>query len=559
MIKKNIFFEWYESKNKKTEKKLLLVWKVLFLLLFLSIFLWSLVTIAQNSLNYYGLENFIENIKDFFSFSNNSNYPGQNLWLISLQLIWKTFQYVLLGSIFGFLLALFTGFLASSLLKNKIYFLFKILIIFLKALPIWIFLYAFQISLSRDLAATAIILWFSWLWNHKYIIEIFDNNKFDSYYQKIKKGQNRFVVFITEVIPRVNNKLLTLFFYSLESNILWTTILSSLGLLGIGQLIDSTYANNLVGIKALAIPLFSLFAFLLFFELLIFYFNKYLFKQKTIKKIKYPDWHWKKIVKIFFLLLTIALVIYSLINLEWSSFNEEAFRAFFNKLIHPIFKITDFNFGKAILELFQAAIVIIVFSVILGFLFSLLFNENLNKKRVYWNFKVLSTFMRLFPTVALIFIFAPLFSLHHTFLICLIMIFNVSATFAKQFSEMINNINWAIYRNLKKQNYSYFFIVKNFIYPSIKKEMWKNIIFKFENILRNFIFLGAYGGSLIGYKLNIFLETGPTYNIQAFGGIVLILFIIFFLIEFFSTWEFQKFIKNLWRAIKHKKINLIYN
>lgn len=545
MIKTNFFFEWYENGKIKTTKKMRFHWKLIFWTLFLIIFIWSFSDL-YSPLNSHGWLIFQENFKQIFAFAQNPKYPSFNLWKLSWILILKTLQYTIAGTFFGFLLAFWTAYFSSTL-HSKIFALpWKITLAIFKALPILFFFFAIESAFQKDLAATIIIFWFSWLWVHKYILDIINSTTLTAYYIAIKKGNSKFSAFWKEIIPRINNKMFGLFLYSLESNITWTTLLSSVGLIGIGQLIYQTYIDPTVGLKSLATPLLSLLIVILFFEILIFCFNFFILKQKSKKTLKNPDITFKKITKICFGLFLIILVFQFFLTLEWNFSQFQNIIPYLKQMFQPswyLFSKNNFDENPLLmlLSLLQQSFLTIIFITVFGLLQGIFFNEKINHPILSWTMKIFTTSIRVVPSIVFIFLFAPIVSSPHYLLICFIIAFNSSTIVAKQTSEAINRINFSTYDFLVKTGWNKYKIIKDFVFPSIQKEFWSIVWFRYENCLRSLVFLGLYGGTIIGTKIKIYTDiSSPSYNINSFAAIIWTLFFLFLFIELVSWINWKK-------------------
>ncbi|MGY6172408.1 ABC transporter permease subunit [Candidatus Mycoplasma pogonae] len=548
-----------------TEKKFsFLYWKIWvkkiwFLVLFI-LFIWAIYSIFS-SINYLGVELFQENLTKLFSFENNVLYPSYNLWSLSLQMILKTLQYVFLGTTSGFVLAVFTAFLAArNFWKTKWKYLIKIIILALRAFPALVFLMAFQMMFSKDLAAVFILFWFSWLWLHKYIINIYENIVTKNYWFLYYKTNSKLLAFYKEIFPRVLNRLIALFFYSIEANLLWTTILSGVGLTGIGNLISQTYQEPNVGFEALGIPLFSLIFTIIFFEIIILLLNRFVLKVKTRHNLKIAILPYKKMTKIVLLIIILILFISLATMIEYKTYFDQNTWSYFKNIFAPnlqLFSNWDWDNNPFLIFflLIKQTYVIVYITFFASIIIGYFLNQKLQKFYVYLFFKVLNAFWRVIPVIFWIFLLSPLFSYPSYFITSLIIALNTSFYIGRKTSNIIDEINFRTYKNLKLKKWSNIKILLFFIWPSIKKDFYSLLFFELENILRSLVFLGFFGVSLYGEKMYSYIELGPMRNLNNFFAYVWVLWTFLFVIEIISWKEAWVYIFRKTITSKIKQIN----
>ena len=121
----------------------------------------------------YGIEIFIKNLKELFSFNSVIDlYPNNNLWNLSFDFLWKSIQGVVVGTTIGFVLAIISSYFVNyhfvrTKIANEI---IKIILAILRALPTIVFIYFFKLNFGgrgSNVALYLLYAWFSWLWLHK--------------------------------------------------------------------------------------------------------------------------------------------------------------------------------------------------------------------------------------------------------------------------------------------------------------------------------------------------------------------------------------------------------
>ncbi|WP_245576668.1 hypothetical protein [[Mycoplasma] imitans] len=332
----------------------------------------------------------------------------------------------------------------------------------------------------------------------------------------------------------------------MESNFRWTTILSAVGLIGIGQLInDPISIDN--DFSSTLIPLVVLMIFLLINEGLLYLFETYLISRKSYPKTK--NLNKILIVKMLIIYLIFTFIIgfslYSLLSIRLKINNFAIFTDFFNRLFNfnkSFFVTRTFNENPilmlVILTLQSLLILVIVF--FLSLVFATLCSNLLNRY-VSLFFKSLFLIIRTIPIIIVFRLFNPLFN-SGVSTIVFIGSFYFATTLAKKVYVIINSINWSVVTSLKNKLYTNFQILRLYVIPSIKKDLVTVYQLEFESIIRTIITLGAYGTSIIGQLLDIYIYRG---NIENLGSYVITIMLYFQLIDLLSI------------AIRYKK-NFLY-
>ncbi|KUH47279.1 ABC transporter permease subunit [Mycoplasmopsis meleagridis] len=527
-LQKHLFYR-YISKNNVTylKSKILLKHLLIILAIFILITTISLLNLGLN-INEFGLNVFKNNLVNIFKFSEKSSYilgnENSNLWILSINYLWITIKYTLVGSFLGFIIALITSYITSkNNLKNFLRIPFSIIITFLRSIPELVFITIFTNSFNSYLVIVLVFFWFSWLWLHKYYLEMFNSLNYKEIYLLKKLGNNNFKIFFNYIWPRISNRIIAQFLYSFESNIRWSSILATLGLGGIGTLIYyGSYSS--FRLSELGIPFVILFIFIVFLELFNFIFLNFILRNKSafytqkrysnsVNKTKYIC-SWKFYFNLLLLLMPLILTIYILITIDYTSLNlyssKNIFVSFFNpdwSVFNVLSKDINLNPFLQILQTILFSTFISLLSLILTITFLPLFSRLLfNKYYVLFN-KIMITFLRIIPVIIFFFILNTLFFSPLTLLL-LILTFHQITVLTKLFSEMIDKFNKNDYHNLKIQGYSKSKIYFLFLIPSIKHELISIFIFYLEINFRNLLTYSIYSQNelVLGSKISYFLN-----------------------------------------------------
>ncbi|WP_051590861.1 PhnE/PtxC family ABC transporter permease [Mycoplasmopsis felifaucium] len=484
----------------------------------------------------YGSELFWHYIKELFRFkSDNPDFVNQNFWIVCLKTIFITLQYTALGSLIGFFIAFFTAYIASNNLhKNKwIVYGIKIIILLLRSIPVFFFLALFKSGFDKLLLATLMLAWFTWLWLHKYICDIFETSETKFYSNDLLLGKSKFKSFINNVSLRNENKIIMLFIFSFESNLRWTTILSSAGLVGIGNFIVISKNSDLAYV---GIPLVLLLASLLVLELINIAINQLLFKPKTIlplaKNASIKRMFLRPELYCWVLFgIILAISISTLFKINYSVFNFEGIKHSFKSLMEPDYSYLIKDSARiwqsffAIIKIASGALFVSFF---ISLFIALLGNNKLFPKAVSIVIKIILLLIRVIPVVLLFILFKIIYISAEACLFIIIVI-STSRSMSKFFIESINAVSDIQINNLKTFGVSKFKILSRFIYPAVKHELLTYTIFRFELAYRNLINLGPLSAVGIGAMLYTYMS--KDFSLPKVSALMLPIMISIILIE----------------------------
>ncbi|ENY69154.1 Alkylphosphonate ABC transporter, permease protein (PhnB) [Metamycoplasma auris 15026] len=506
-IKKDLFREQINIGNNTIKKgPLRLFWRILIWLIIIALIICSIV-IINFSISYSGGKLFVANIIDFFKPNIKSEY-GTNAFVLSIEFLWNSIKLVFLSTFIGFIFALFTSYFSNLKMNSKYVAIpIKTAVIFLRIFPEVFFIYLFKVSFQKTIAIHLIYCWFTWLWLHEYLSQTIENANFSVFFQITKIKKSKWNAFFVEIWPQIKQKVINHFIYSFESNLRWSTILTSLSHLGIGLLLNP--GGSPVNYSQLMIPLFVLVTFLIFLELVTEHLNKFLFQSRTIKSLNHKQYSLtksiKRIIISLFILLGLIIAIYSIIDLSKISdqkFFKNGPRDFIRGMFIPNSSRIQWTFGQngiffLILQFLALVFLTTILTYVISYFQMLLIIRNLVGNYVAWYHKYLNILIRTIPITILFLLIANLFN-HFEAAFVIAFAIHSSSSLCRTLYQSLNNIDEQKIKQLKKEQYSNFSIYRNFIRPSIKFDFITFITFEIEKITRNFITYGSLTSSSLG-------------------------------------------------------------
>ncbi len=484
----------------------------LFMVVVLTAILISFFLLLDFELSPNGILVFKDRINKIFSFKNSiSDYPNTSLWTLSYEYLFISIKDAIVGTAIGFLIALITSFFQNNnLIKNRwLTSSFKIIIPILRALPVIFFIYIFSYTFLKDLGLILIYMWFTWLWSHKYLSEYYQNINY-SIFEKLKlQGNGVFIAYIKGVWFQMSNKIISLFLFSFESNMRWSSILGVFGLPGIGELIYKASNNEY---ESMGIPILTLMVFMIFLEMMIYLINKFLLTKKTVKTpdsvrgfINRKDYY--LIAKIILFASFFSLLIYSLFSINWSEsiyLQNSILETLFNPDWNVFNEINNFNIFYELFYLFGQTIIIMFFSFVVSML--LIYSSSY---KIFGNIGyigiLINTILRAIPIIAIIFIFNPLFS-NPSSAICLILGFETGLVISKTMLSSVNDISNEKLMYFKMIGYSKNKIFIKYTLYKILNDYLNIFLFSWESQFRDLITFGKYGSSIIGMYIDIYFN-----------------------------------------------------
>ncbi|MDQ0514076.1 phosphonate transport system permease protein [Mycoplasmoides fastidiosum] len=518
MIKHNWFLDWYCDGNRQHQKQLRpwikFVGSLLIAIILVIIFIFNPVRFFPN-----GADLFYRYLKLFFSpVTVNHHYPSYNLWSLSAEFLMISLGNIFLGTISGWIAAMISAyFFTNRFFKNWLWNLGSWLIIGLRAFPVFVFLGIWQSGFHSFDVVVMVFFWFSWLWLHKYFVNIFQNVNLEQYqlYQKI--GYARFSLFYQFIWQQIKHKSFLFLLFAIESNLRWISLLGSLGVIGLGTLIYQPIADAAKNFEEVFIPFLFLFLSLLFFEIVLNFYTK-----NNSSKTKITNWHPQQMAQRFyygdkFKLLIFGLMfgisIYSLTQLNFHSPANAQMLGYLEGLFNVKWYLftTDQLIDNPFYLFFQVllqTITIFCWAIFFGIIWGLLASPKIVNKFIAKFFAGFNLLNRSLPTILLFYLFNPIFDTSQATVI-MILIFSTSFNFAKKINGMIYKITDASLQYYQLLSYSKLWILQQHFWPRLKQEFWSFSKFEFELILRDVVIFGIFGASLFGQKFISFATRNP--------------------------------------------------
>ncbi|MDC8900687.1 ABC transporter permease subunit [Metamycoplasma hyosynoviae] len=507
-LKNYLFFEKINSKNttiknQKTTFNKLFFWFFIFL-----IFLISFVVVRWTPAKY-GFNLFFENIKNFFNPVVKSEYTkDSNLFAISFYLLFQTVNYSLLGLLIGGGLAFLTSYLFAFQFKNKwIYSISKIFFTILRILPEIIFIYYFSNSFSKKMSVVMIFALFNWVWLHEYFTQMFENANYTFYFHLLKNSCSKFKAFQTEILPQIKIKILNLLLYTFESNIRWSVIISKLGFLGIGTLLNSP-TINISYFRELLIPLFVLVFFLVIIEFSFNLIKKYIYETKTTinERKHFKQKIYKRLFNWLIFIFLVSFIIFNIIYLKDIKFYPSNSTEYFKDFFNPNFREINNNWGKNTFYILELLLLIFTCNfLVFAFTYISLFllNKKMNSKYYSAFVRIANVIFRNVPIIILFLFISPIFKNPQ---VAFIIGFAIHSTFIIN-KNMDEYINYDGYKKNIELLHSYgiskWKIYKTYLRPKINSNFITFFTFEIEKNTRNFINYGIFTSSTIGLKTTI--------------------------------------------------------
>ncbi|VEU59357.1 hypothetical protein [Mesomycoplasma neurolyticum] len=556
-FKKSLF--WRYNKNnweiQILNKNFYLLWIATLIALVLTITYFSF---SQHNINAYTNKKFLFYINEIFKFNQKSTlFNNNNLWIYSFKTLLNTVKITISATFLGFVFAIISSFFGAKKINNNLLCkLWRFIIIVLRAFPVLVFATIFKKSLDPIESLFWIYVWFTWLWIHKYLIDMINSFDLSNYYLSIKLGENKYKAFYKEVLVKIKTRIFSLYFYSLESNFRWISLLGTLGIYGLGLLIYKPINIEInQNISQLTIPLLIFMFFLIINEIISFLINYFLFEKqyKFSKKTKIYSlkYNFRFLFTIVFFIITFIIFILALIDLEKNYSKMFLWKSFFARIFQINFeKIFSFNKISPLVLLFKViwqSFIITFYVAIFGTFLGIVQSQKINNKFQSVVLKILAVFVRTMPLIVLFYIF-DIFWINPFTTFFLLMIFLNSFSFSKIVSTMVDKIEIDFFNNLKKQGYSQLKIIFIFIIPFIKKELFIQIIFMFENVTRSVITYGIIlNGANLGSQIKIFTEKEQFANAANYLFPTMLLFIF---LELFLSRIKTKNKKNYLKMVK---------
>ncbi|WP_134110187.1 ABC transporter permease family protein [Mycoplasmopsis mustelae] len=427
------------------------------------------------------------------------------MWIKNLELMWITIKLVFSGSFVGLILAFFSAyFTALNLWKHNWWtWILRVIILVLRSLPIILIITIFKATYRGEMIAFMIFWYSTWLWLQRYFCDIFESSDTNKFYRDINNGMFHFKSFYINIFLNHKNKFLMNSLLAIESNIRWNSILGSVGVFGIGFLFN-LYKNQF---QYLGISVLYIVFFVFIFELILVFYNKYLFIAPKIKhsnKNTPKSWkyNYKKIINWVIFSIYFSIVIISFLELS-------QIKTDFYSFISHLKVLFYFDFSEIIAkpdiyliywEIFKQTYIAIYLGFVFAFWFAILMSEKLIQSQISIIFKSFIILLKSIPVIVFYVLFNSFLNPATSLVLSVIIL--TFRSMSKQFSETINKIDQSKIDYWKSLGYTKFFIYKNFLFPMYRKAILSLVLFESEGTYRNFITYGIFSS----YSLYTFVD-----------------------------------------------------
>lgn len=525
---------WKNGNNKKIKS----FWKYLIYLILIAFFIFCLIDLNFFTIYPDNLIDLKNTIYKFFLFNSfdEKNFVNNSLWMINWIYFSRTIQYVVLGNFFGFIFSIFTAFYSTKKFhKNKyVILLVKFIIIFLRVLPVFVFISLISNSFSGVLGASLIIFWFTWICLSSYLTNLFENTSDVEYWQMIYSGKSKLKSFYENIILRNRPKIILMYFLSLESNIRWTTVLGAVGISGIGFLFELYQSKN----EYLAITILYLFILIFSLEIIMLIFNKWLFNTHRLKtnSILLNNINNRKlhIVLLILFLVTVLISVGIIKDFQTQKIN---FHNFFRTLIRFLSpNFSDYNKSELngllwTWRIIKQSYVCLIISLFCSLTYSIFLSEKMNHWIISYIFRTVLSFLRMLPSI-FVFYLLNIF-LDSVGAMSWTLAFTSFRGLTKYISESINSIDIKYFEYYKIMKKNKIFTYKKLVLPFIKKDLISYIQLEFENTCRDSLFYGSFTGWGLG---NLYIIYSKKDDIEKISAILIPITIMFVLFELISMY-----------------------
>ncbi|VEU77888.1 ABC transporter permease subunit [Mycoplasmopsis columbinasalis] len=472
-------------------------------------------------------KNFVTKLGKLFEFSSESTFYSKhyvvNLWSESLTALFQTLKYVIVGTFLGFLLAIISATGTNQTYHSRLYSsIIRNFILVLRAMPELIFITFFTNIFEAYFSLMLIFMWFSWLWLHKYYIEIINNLDIRPYLVAKSQGASTWKAFTKEVWPRIQSRYFALFLYSIESNLRWATVLSTLGVSGIGKFIY--YAgNSSANFGELGVPLLLLTIAIIVLEVINILCKKYLFETKT-KKIKTAlleltnreelytrlakGPNFKKIISS---ILVLSIALFTIVTLALSDTvlrSPEYAKAMLKAIFTPALGYTQVSMWTQIWQLLQFAVGSVAVMLLFSYLTLPFCSTKLFGTRVAFAMRTITSIFRVIPLIIYFFLFNSIFN-SNLLILMLFVGLHQSTSYVKQLWDLVDSLDEEIIRNLKLQNYTRLMIYRRYMLPAVRNDYVSLLLLYFEIAFRDAITYSTLTLDGLNFGKNISIAMNP--------------------------------------------------
>lgn len=475
---------------------------------------------------------FFSKLKHFFDINVNVNIGAEKItplhtFIWSLELLWKTITYSILGTFFGIILAVPIALLCSkNFIKTSwVYTPVRAIMSVFRAFPPLVLAYMLFLVVTKDMAATIAITFFVCSIMSKWLYEDLDTYDVSSYYSAQSIGNSKLIAFKNTIFPYLTKRIVSYGFYSFEMVVRFAAILGVVGISTIGWLLN-TFTDNPLNFSHASIVIWVLVSFMVLLEIFNFLIKKYLLEKtpkrakidysqtvkkqiEQVKKQKPKDWILKSIIGT----IIIVLIIVSAFQIEWGS-AALVKRKYFNEGVTNLFRRVDWslfdswNNGVNPIKLGLDALLLAVLSAIFGFVFALLFGMLASKNIVpFWvayPFKLIIILLRAVPAFTFAFLFLLLSKDSILFAGTLALGIHSIGMLGKLFNEAIEKIPSKVFDSLNSLGLSWGKKVRIGVFKQILPYAISNLLYRVEINFKSTVELGVVGACPFGLQMSIY-------------------------------------------------------
>lgn len=477
---------------------------------------------------------FINSLRHFFDINKNIKIGAQEITPLytfkwSLELLWKTVVYSILGTFFGIIIAIPVSLLCSkNFIKSPwIYNPIRMFMSVIRAFPPLVLAYVLFLIVSKDLAATIAIALFVCSIMTKWLYEDLDTYDVSSYYSAQSIGNTKTIAFKNTIFPYLVKRIVSYGFYSFEMVVRFAAILGVVGISTIGWLLNQ-FTNIPENFSHASIVIWVLVSFMVLLEVLNFVIKKYLLEKnpkrakldtskplnnqiEEIKKQKPKDW----IAKIIIGVIILALIIVAMIQIDWGIANSTKQR-FFDQGIKNLFVDIEWSLffkwdtGDNPIQLGFDALALAVLSSMIGLLFALIFgllaSKNIVSAWIAYPFKLFIILIRAIPVFTFGFLFLILSKDSILFAGTLALGIHSIGMLGKLINEAIEKIPKHVFDSLNSLGLIWWQKIRLGVFKQIMPYAISNFLYRIELNFKSTVELGVVGACPFGFQMTVYSQ-----------------------------------------------------
>lgn len=490
-------------------------------------FIWIMVYLNPN-FDFWNI--FWDSLKNFFEpnvsyKAGASSIAPMQTFVITLELLWKTIAYSVLGTLLGIIISIPLAMLSSKNIIKKayIYMPMRVFMSILRAIPPLVYAFFFYNLLSPGLTATLSIGIFVSTLMTKWLYEDLDTYDVSAYEGMQAIGNNKQISFNKAIFPYLSKRIMSYGLYSFEMVIRFAAILSLVGIESIGSWLGEM-SQAVERFSHLSIVIWVLVATIILIETMNFLIKKFILEYKpkhvVIDKTKTHNEQVEQLVKqkpkiwilkLAIAIIVLALIVASLIQIDYYVVNSIKLRYFatgVKKIFNPDWSyITEFNTGVNVIQTGFTGLFVAIGATIFGFFLSLILgilsSKNITKYFSY-PFKFCIIVIRSIPvfTYAALFIF--LIKENNEFMGALALGIHSIGMLGKLVFESIEKIDKKVFESLDSVGANWYQKIWYGVIKSIMPQALSNGLYRIEINFKSLVVLGAVGANVFGSQMSMF-------------------------------------------------------